>query len=186
MDNRRALRIANGYFAGLLGAVGDGDWELPTPCEEWSVRDLVRHVVSGHIALVSALSGEEFDDGPGEEFGPWAARAQGVAEMPGVSERTVRHPQFGELSGDALVMIRWGDVCVHAWDLAQAIGADFEPDPQLADAALEWLVPFAPGLSATGVFAPAADPSPGTDSFARVLALTGRTGPVDVRSDRHL
>lgn len=52
-------------------------------------------------------------------------------------------------------------------DLAQAIGADFAPDPELALAALEWLVPFSPDLSSAGLFAEASDPGPNTDPFTR-------------------
>ncbi|MET7901507.1 TIGR03086 family metal-binding protein [Streptomyces sp. NPDC005355] len=174
MDNCQALRIANGHFAGLLRGMGDDGWELATPCSEWNVRDLVRHVVAGHAALVSGLTGEQVVPGEGDTFDEWVARVERVIERPGVLERTVRNKVFGELSGDAAVRVRWSDTYVHVWDLAQALGAEFTPDQALAEAALEWLEPLGPGLSATGQFQAVPDPGPGTDAFTRMLALTGR------------
>jgi uncharacterized protein (TIGR03083 family) len=29
----------------LLADLGDGDWQRPTDCSEWDVRDLVAHLV---------------------------------------------------------------------------------------------------------------------------------------------
>ncbi|MES4902359.1 MULTISPECIES: TIGR03086 family metal-binding protein [unclassified Streptomyces] len=174
MDNRHALRVVNAQFADILGKAKEEDWELPTPCSEWTIRDLVRHVIAGHVMATSLLTGEEVVAAPGDTVEVWAARVEWAAEGEGALERMVRHPVFGELSGDAAVMIRWGDVCVHAWDLAQALGVDFTPEPGLAEAALEWLVPLGPGLGASGMFGEGADPGPGADAFARVLAITGR------------
>ncbi|WUW53152.1 hypothetical protein OIU91_11390 [Streptomyces sp. NBC_01456] len=140
-------------------------------------------MTSGHIALVRALhpdmSADEpaaagSDDEVADTCRLWASKAQASVEAPGVLERTARHSSLGEMTGDSLTLIRWGDVCVHAWDLAQAIGADFAPDPELALAALEWLVPFSRGLSSAGLFAEASDPGPDTGPFTRVLVLTGR------------
>ncbi|MEU5611626.1 TIGR03086 family metal-binding protein [Streptomyces sparsogenes] len=174
MDNRHALRVVNAQFAEILGKAKEEDWELPTPCSEWKVRDLVAHVIGGHAMVTSLLTGEELVAAPGDTVEEWAARVERAAEGEGVLERVVSHPMFGELSGDALLMIRWGDVCVHTWDLAQALGVEFAPEPGLAEAALEWLVPFGPALGASGRFGEGADPGPGADAFARVLAITGR------------
>lgn len=176
MDNRHALRVVNAQFAEILSKAKAEDWGLPTPCSEWSIRDLVGHVIGGHVVATALLTGEELVAAPGDTVEVWAARVERAVEGEGVLERVVRHPVFGELSGDAAVMIRWGDVCVHAWDLAQALGVDFVPEPGLAEAALEWLVPFGSALSASGRFGEGADPGPGADAFARVLAITGRGG----------
>jgi len=174
MDNLRALRIANQRFARHLDGIGDDGWALATPCSEWTVRELVGHVLLGHAHLVSVLTDEQVVPGPGDTFAEWAARAERAAGLPGVPGRTVRNPIVGELSGDAAVRIRWSDVYVHAWDLARARGAEFTPDRELTETALEWLVPAGPGLGATGAFAAGTDPGPGADPFTRMLALTGR------------
>jgi len=41
--------------------VESDDWARSTPCDEWSVRDLVNHVVGGNFRYVMILAGEPDD-----------------------------------------------------------------------------------------------------------------------------
>ncbi len=41
----------------VLASITGDRWTLPTPCEEWSVDDLVRHLVTGNDRFTSALGG---------------------------------------------------------------------------------------------------------------------------------
>ena len=41
----------------LVDAIEPGQWELPTPCPDWSVRDVVNHLVFGHRRFAAALTG---------------------------------------------------------------------------------------------------------------------------------
>ena len=56
--SRRYGRIADGFTA-RLGGVRDDQWDAPTPCTEWSVRDLVVHVIGTHGSLVAMVTGTE-------------------------------------------------------------------------------------------------------------------------------
>src|SRR5205807_9381556 len=38
-------------------AIGDGDWDRPTPCADWTVRDLVRHLVYEELWTPPLLEG---------------------------------------------------------------------------------------------------------------------------------
>ncbi|WP_348541034.1 maleylpyruvate isomerase N-terminal domain-containing protein [Streptomyces sp. SAI-041] len=105
--------------------IPDEGWELPTPGTQWNVRDLVQHVAGGHIALVRALhpdmsvdepAAAGSDDEAADTCRLWASKAHAAVDAPGVLERTARHSSLGEMTGDSLTLIRWGDVCVHAWD----------------------------------------------------------------------
>ncbi len=63
MDNLELLDLAAATFADPLAGVGADQWDLPTPCEGWTVRDLVTHVVGGN-AMVVVLAGDgSVDDG---------------------------------------------------------------------------------------------------------------------------
>src|SRR5437899_4299969 len=93
-----------------------GGWGLPTPCDEWTVRDVVQHVSGGHAALVRALNQEgshtptaspdSYDD-PASMCRRWAARAQAAIEEPGALERTARlrlaRDRAGSVRGGAAV-----------------------------------------------------------------------------------
>jgi len=52
--SERYARIATGFGDRLRG-IDDAAWRLPTPCDEWTVRDVVAHVVSVHRRVVAGL-----------------------------------------------------------------------------------------------------------------------------------
>lgn len=56
-DARRLAEAAYARFADLAESVTPEQWSLPTDCEEWTVRDLVGHMVG---AMRSAASTREF------------------------------------------------------------------------------------------------------------------------------
>ena len=47
MDLLRALEEAWGAAITLLQRLDEPEWDLPTPCEGWSVRDVAAHL--GHV-----------------------------------------------------------------------------------------------------------------------------------------
>jgi uncharacterized protein (TIGR03083 family) len=62
MDAIEAIEVSQVEFERRLCAVRDDQWSLPTPCEKWTVRELVSHVVAGartYLALLDGCSREE-------------------------------------------------------------------------------------------------------------------------------
>jgi uncharacterized protein (TIGR03086 family) len=45
-------------FGALVDRVPADRWDAPTPCSEWSVRDLVNHLASEHLWAPHLLRGE--------------------------------------------------------------------------------------------------------------------------------
>jgi len=94
---------------------------------------------------------------------------------PGALERIVHHPA-GDVSGAQLLSFRIGDLALHAWDLARAIGADETLDPELVALVWEGMQPLAPVIAQLGIFG--AGPSGDLDDDAplqhRLLDLSGR------------
>ena len=45
-----------------VDAVADGDWGNPTTCSDWTVRDLVNHVVGEELWLVPLLGGATINE----------------------------------------------------------------------------------------------------------------------------
>jgi uncharacterized protein (TIGR03086 family) len=74
----------------LISAVRDDQWAAPTPCPEWTVRDLVGHMVTSNYAFVRILGGTA-PEAPGRT----APEAPGgtVPEAPG--RRTAPEPPGG-------------------------------------------------------------------------------------------
>lgn len=173
-------------FGNAVRDVADHEWDLPTPCPEWTVKEIVAHVVLGEAALPSVLAGDstvtQAAFGP-DLLGPsplttWrgtALRAIETARQPGVAER-VFDLDMGAVTGEQLLNYRITDNVVHAWDLNVGVG---RPEP-IADPQAEWLLDFwLPAAAEMGdsvFFAKPVEPL-GDTASDRLLALLGRTPP---------
>jgi uncharacterized protein (TIGR03086 family) len=187
VDSSDLLGCAQEQFLGTLRLVGEGDWDRPTPCDAWRVRDLVAHLVSGEhmaVALLDGASTEEARSIIGSVSTEGDLRAALVAafaatraamEAPGALERTVHHP-VGDISGGQLRDFRVADATLHSWDLARAIGSDARLDASLVDAVWEQLEPLSPVIATIGLFGEGPSGTLGTDDELqdRLVDLTGR------------
>jgi uncharacterized protein (TIGR03086 family) len=173
----------------LVAGVTAGRWELPTPCTEWSVRQLVNHLVGGNRLFTRVLAGAQLP--PPEQLGRRAAEDQlgadpaaawrgSAAELldafagPGVLGRAHAVPA-GTLPGPAVLHLRVVETLVHGWDLARATGQqppfpDALVEPELAFSA-DLLGRLPKGRQPFGPPQPAADDAPALD---RLAALLGR------------
>lgn len=108
-------------------------------------------------------------------MGNSAESAAAALERDGAFESTVHHP-LGDMPGEMLAYFRFTDHLIHAWDLARAIGADEQLDPELVGYCLEKSRPFAQLISATGRFDDAMPVPADADSQVQMLAMHGRDG----------
>lgn len=178
-------RAADG-FAARLALVADADWALGTPCTEWSVRDLVAHVLDEQLWIPPLVGGatiaEVGDRFAGDEIGTDASRSWARAQVAvleafapdGAEARTVGL-SFGEATAAEYGWQVAVDTLIHTWDLARAIGADEELPVDDVRRALDELAPLVDSWRAAGVFGPVVEVGPDADDETRLLALVGRT-----------
>ena len=57
-----ALTLATAEFERRLAVVTPSRWQAPTPCEEWTVRDIADHITGGNRFAVLILGGASVDD----------------------------------------------------------------------------------------------------------------------------
>ena len=95
-------------------------------------------------------------------------------QEPGALDRTV-HLSFADVPGTEYAWQLIGDLVVHAWDLARAIGADERLDPALAADVMERLRPDVDTFATYGLFASQVPVADDADVQTRLLAMTGRT-----------
>jgi uncharacterized protein (TIGR03086 family) len=178
------LARASGVTGDLIDRIAADQWMALTPCTEWTVRDLVNHLVGMSLVFVAM-----FEDGPMPERGAdrlgtdpagayrrSAAALQAAAALPGVLERSQATP-VGVATGAERLQWRVADLVTHGWDIAQATGvvADFPND--LVERALTFVRTQLPSQSRAGRFAdpqPIGDNEPAIDQLA---AFTGRPAP---------
>jgi uncharacterized protein (TIGR03086 family) len=161
-------------FTARLEAVTDDQWENPTPCTDWNVRELVDHVIAIQRQIPEGL-GVTVSDGATPQATWNAVRNGAVAALrePGVLERTMPG-RGGEVPVEMALIPRLSDILVHTWDLARATGGDETLNPETASIVLERLRPNDEILRSTGTFGPKLDPPAGADAAVELLCFTGR------------
>lgn len=179
------LKRAAACFGEQLLAVGDEEWDLPTPCADWDVRSLVAHVVVGDAQVPRVLAGDATEATPEVDVtvlghspvSVWrgtAVAALAAFAEPGVLDRRHPHP-VGRVTGRTVAGFRLTDHLVHAWDLARALGRDLELPPDLVDAALDFWLPRVDDLAPSGHFGEGPQqPPPDATPTQRLVALLGR------------
>ena len=136
----RAVLAAGTVFAG----VKPEQLADPTPCTEWTVRELMNHVVGGTRQFASMMTGggpidrsQDFlGTDPAGAFQGSVAQLRELFAAEGALERPAPTP-FGERPGIVLLEMRVNEMMVHGWDLAKATGQSTDLDPELAGECLE-------------------------------------------------
>jgi uncharacterized protein (TIGR03086 family) len=180
-DLQRVLDIAEA----VILKITPEDLDKPTPCSEWTVRELANHMTGVCLMFGRAAGGEAITerpapadligDNPGAAYVK-AAEADGEAwSAPGAVERTVTVPA-GQLPGSVALSINTVDQLLHACDLARALGHDVVIPDDLAESALGFMKGFltpdrrGPGKAFGQEVAVAAD----APVQQRLLAFAGR------------
>lgn len=171
-------------FGSLVREVPRNRWDSPTPCDRWTVRDLVNHVTGEQLWAPHLLRGETMDD-VGDRYdddvlghdptATWerAAAAARDAWTTLAPQREHIDSSMGALPVQEYAQQMYLDLVVHAWDLARGAGLDESMPPDAAQAALDYAEPHAGDFAGSGVFAPPLDVQ-SADPGERLLALTGR------------
>lgn len=134
MDQLALHRRAQQTFQATLANVGDDQWGLTTPCEGWTVADLVDHVIGGN-GWVQGLAGRAPVEVPEDDKAAAVALSADGAQATFAADdgltRMFELP-FGTMPGAAFIGLRTNDVFTHAWDLAKATGQSTDLDTELA------------------------------------------------------
>ena len=164
-------------WSDLYGQVGDAQWANPTPCAEWTVRNLVDHTLAWQ-AKGSSLLGA--DVAPAES--DWERIRASYADLladPAQLAGTV--PEFAGIPKANLAAFLIGDLLIHSWDLARGIGADDTLPLDVVAATTDGLhhVPadLLRGTNPLGqkMMGPAVEVSDDASAQDKMLAFTGRT-----------
>lgn len=172
-------RSAQSWADRLLALPPDVDWGAPTPCADWSVRDLVNHVAGEGLWAVPLLAGRTIEE-VGDRFDgdllgedPVASALEAVAgAVAADSDLPTVHLSYGEEDTGEYLHQLAADHLVHGWDLAVATGGDTSLDPDLVAEVGAWFVEREELYRSVGVIGPRADG--GGDPQADLLAGFGR------------
>ncbi|MCK0092600.1 maleylpyruvate isomerase family mycothiol-dependent enzyme [Rhodococcus sp. F64268] len=177
--NTTALRHdeANAPLTALIGAVASGSWDRPSPCDGWTTRDVVAHIVDTQREFLTSRGldvGERPDlDDPAAGWREHTAR---VAALLTDDELVVAPYEgyFGPTTlGATFEQFYIWDLLVHRWDIAQGAGIPVSFTDAELDRIEAGANSFGDSLYMDGVCKPGAEAG-SDDRQERVLARLGR------------
>jgi uncharacterized protein (TIGR03086 family) len=175
---------AQAQFTDRVDAVAPDQWDdeaLP----DWTVGDLVAHLVSEQLWVPPLLAGEPAAEGrfPDETsdllgndpFIGWESAADDALSAFAEDDALLRtvHLTRGPTPATQYIGEMIIDLVVHAWDLARATAGETDLDPELVTAALV-LAERLPDEGVPGLFDPPVPVSDSAPPQVRLLARFGR------------
>jgi uncharacterized protein (TIGR03086 family) len=192
MDDLLAMFLSGQReFGARVHAVAEDQWSARTPDSEWTVGDLVEHLIDEHRWAAPLVHGQDLesagkivegsrslpvDGGVGANLAQeWDEAATASAEAfsaPGAIDRDV------ELSrGPTPVRTYLGemifDLTIHAWDLGRATGYPGALPEELVSAVHARVADLG-DLSGSGLFKPPVDVPDDAPTIDKLVAATGR------------
>lgn len=172
---RRLSRVMSHKIAD----VPDDAWESPTPCQDWTARDLVSHLLEVH-GRFQGLVGRSLVTHPDvteDPLGAWeAVRSQMQEDLDDPVK--VAEEYDGRFGRSTFAKAVDGFVCfdlvVHGWDLARATGQDETIEPGDVEAIQSMVDTMGDVMRSNGVIAEPIDPGPDASDQERLLAALGR------------
>lgn len=172
----------------VVAGVTDDQLGAATPCRGSAVGDLLDHLDGLSLAFTSAAEKDTADDGPpppadGSRLAPgWRTRIPGQLDVLAAAWQAESAwsgmTRAGGLDMPAEVAgrVAINEIVVHGWDIATATGQPYSCEPELLEAAYEFVQSAVdqnpegtPGLFGAPVAVP--DDAPLLD---RLIGLTGR------------
>ena len=163
----------------VIGGVSADQYVDSTPCQEWTVRDLLEHMISVVAGIGAAAAGSprepfELAPDPAGQFDAAATVALAAWRAPGVLDRVIDAGP-GPMAGRILAGINLLDTATHTWDLATATGQPAALPDDVAIAALEASMATIRPEIRKGRFGPEVAVADDADPTDRLVAFLGRT-----------
>jgi uncharacterized protein (TIGR03086 family) len=177
----RALEHARRSIAG----VSDDQWDTMSNCDDWTVRELVNHVVTGNYwaaelgsgltieAVGDRLDGDVLGTDPVRVYDDSSLVAAAVFRAAGAMDAPCA-VSYGPVPGSVYCGHRFLDVLIHGWDVARSTGQDTTLDPELVEACWAVVEPQMAMVEGSGMFGTPVEAADGADLQTRLLAVLGR------------
>jgi uncharacterized protein (TIGR03086 family) len=168
------------HFTELVDSISNEQRSLSTPCEGWTVRDLMQHIIVRDRGIAASVGGP-----PTSEPRPdadlvtqWHERvtwwAEGLADP--ARSSTVWKTALGEMTFEQTTLrMMTGELTIHTWDLARALGVDDTLDPEAVHVTLDQLQAYGDQIRRPGAMGPEITAPDGADEQTQLIAFTGRS-----------
>lgn len=173
------LAVAAPRTVTVVRGISDEQLGLPTPCPDYTVRDLLGHLFDVVVNFQALARREEVDwsgktdhltEGWRDRFATETARLTEAWSDPAALEGVSPGMGLPQETVGSMALI---DLTVHGWDLARATGQELTVDPAVVSAGHEFMDRMGDMGQKMGAFGP---PVPTEAAPASMDALLGRAG----------
>ncbi len=178
-DTAAQYAHADRRLTAVLDVVPAQDWSAASPCEGWSARDVLTHLVDTQRDFFTG-HGVDLGGPPEVDTDParaWRAHADRV--MAALSDDAVAAKGLEGYFGPTTVGATFGqfyvwDMLVHRWDIARAAGGTASFSDAELDRIADGADSFGDALHMDGICRGGVDAPAGAEREARLLARLGR------------
>lgn len=178
------LTHAQTAVVALLSGLDPDDWSRPSPCDDWDVLGVMRHLHVGELAFAISLGGHAYDlptlsarvaaTGPAELPASYAAGAVALRAALVEADPAGAFPTgLGPMPAPAIDQLRTIEALVHGWDAATGAGRELVVDEAVAERAithsLALMERLPPDRTPFGQPQPVPDDAPAIDRLAGLL-----------------
>jgi uncharacterized protein (TIGR03086 family) len=167
----------------IVATAKPADLGRPTPCEGWTLADLLRHQVSENHGFATAAREGSAPDWDAGDLGDDAVAAYRASvddfldafAADDILDRSMAINVFGIFPGSIGTAMHLVDTVAHGWDLARTLDLPYEPGSDAVHAALR-IAKGIPdeGREVNGSFAHRVGVPADASELDRFLALLGR------------
>ncbi len=167
----------------VLQRVAPEQWDNQSPCEEWSARQVLGHVIwhaKRTAATCNGIEGPatqtEAEVAGADPISSWNVARDGVLaalDQSGALQIPTNGP-LGESTIDADLVLPTMDILTHAWDVATATEQNPAIPNDLAESAYALIAGAGDFVRQPGILGPALQAPADADIVTRYLALAGR------------
>ena len=169
----------------VMAGVTPSQFENPTPCSEFNVKELANHMAGLAMGAERAANKQErvappdpmpdlLGENPGAAYAPMVDKAVAAWGQPGALEGNTEFGP-GEMPAQMAGAITLMEIAVHGWDLAAATGQKYTMEPEVASAVHETVRQLANEESRQrGVFGQEVKVSDNATEQDRLLGYAGR------------
>jgi uncharacterized protein (TIGR03086 family) len=173
-DDLAVLRRGLDQLTDLFRAVDVEVRDHSTPCQQWTVQNLVDHVVAMPTKFARMVRDEPID---------WSAPTPPAGDDPAQAFRSnadellrAWHGRRQDSPGNAALEWQCAELAAHTWDLATALSRQTgELDPEVAERGLAFMHANLTEDNRSPAFGPEQHAPEGADAYQRIASFAGRS-----------
>jgi len=163
----------------LVAGVDPAQLDAPTPCDNFALRGVLEHMITGATVFSPAFRGGAPGAPPAitdvlAQFPVAMDDLQDAIHSPGALETIIATP-MGEVPGEVFMRFTVMDGLVHGYDISTASDQSYNPSPELvAEADGFTRQAITDDMRDGDTFAAATEPPAGASPLVSLVAFTGR------------